>query len=231
MIDFSDWALIDNSSKYLKLNRLRYLKHRRQQIDDDTSSSDESENQEPEINMTYQGHILDEALFDTLYNSRFYSLARISDFSDKLIRTDFSVVESRRTAHNALNEFVQSGQPGSSLFNDDNNAAMRFPANREPNRVDVYVSDSESNFENLLISLANVLSYRNTNQAKDTGAAIASGSTGTSKSEKIEVANDAAGQDNAKRFEELCKQFRLYARFGPASYNRRTFETKVARWM
>jgi len=250
--NYSDWANIDQSSRLLRINRIRYIRFRRREIDAENEENIQIFNQDPddldpfgllEENLplgqvneimahvpSYAGHILNDELFTNFYHAKFYLIRDLQFLADNLLRTDYSVVDSRRQAHVWLNEFLASGVFGEELFNDNDgnnqaHPALRFRSN---GRADTFVSDLDGNFYATLNALASVLSYRSTTVAKDTGAAIASG--GKQASEKMELATDSACQDNTKRFETLKQKLKTFTRNGSHTIDRAIFERKVATW-
>jgi len=169
------------------------------------------------------GNMIDGTLYDNLWNGRFYPVRLLHETCQELLRVDYSVIASRREGHQVMVEFVERGLFGHTVFDDHE----RF---REHDRADLFVPDVDLNFYNIIISLTGVLSYRDSNQAKDTKAAIASGKSAIDEPEKVTILKDAGNQDHSKRFEELLKQLKTYARPGTHTYNRQVFETVVARW-
>jgi len=238
--NYSNWTQVDFSPKLLKLRRIRYLKLRRRTIIIDNIILAEEDPFDPNLpvnfqnlfqeNMagTYNGHVLNDELFNNLYMAKFFLVGNLHTLTDNLLKIDYSVVDSRRQGHAWINEFIDSGILGRDLFNDNpaNDNPMRFRFN---GRDDQFVTDLDGNFYGVIIGLTSVLSYRTTAVAKDTGAAIASG--GKQSSEKMELAVDAAGQDNTKRFEELRKRLKTYTKFGSHTMNRAVFERNVATWV
>lgn len=169
------------------------------------------------------GNMIDEVLYDNLWNGKFYPVRLIHDRCEELLKVDYSVIASRREGHQVMVEFVERGLVGHTVFDDH----VRF---RENDRGDLFVPDVDLNFFNIIVSLTGVLSYRDTNQAKDTKAAISSGRLNMDEPEKVTILKDAGNQDHSKRFEELLKQLKTYARPGTHTYNRHVFEMIVAKW-
>lgn len=167
-------------------------------------------------------NILNEGLFDGLWNSKFYKVSAIHGLCDDLMSIDYSVIASRREGQVSIQKFMDSGVPGSSIFDE----MERFRYN---GRGDLFVPDIDLNFYNCIIGLSAVLSHRTTTKAKDTSAAVSVAGAKTDK--ELDVANDAASQDNTKRFEELRKQLKQYTRVGNHTYNRSSFEARVATWV
>jgi len=172
--------------------------------------------------MSYAGHIQNEELFDNLWNSKFYRLAAISELVNDLMGVDFSVVSSRREGHTSVMDFFRKGIVGNNVFNEN----LRFI---RADRADTFVSDTDLNFHHVLISLANALSFRTSNQAKDTTAAVA-GTGAAAKAESVAIAQDAGNQDASKRFEELVKRLKSYTRHSSATWTQTIFEARVATW-
>merc|ERR1719309_394368 len=170
---------------------------------------------------SYEGGMLNEEMFNSLWNSKFYKLNDVATLSAALLKIDYSVVASRRDGHNLVVDFVTKGVPAANVFNDNQRFVRR-------NRGDVYISDTDTNFYGLIIGLTSVLSFRETTSAKDTKAANAAV---TQLAERVAVGNDQGFQDNAKKFEELQKQLRVVARVGEHTWDRARFESKVAFWV
>jgi len=170
---------------------------------------------------TYLDEMLNEEVFDTLWNSRFYKITTVGELSNALMAVDYSVVQSRREGHVLVTSFLSKGVAGTQIFNEGQRFVRRT-------RGDIFLSDSDANFYGLLIGLASVLSYRETTTAKDTKAAN-SGVAGPA-SERVAIGTDQGFQDNAKKFEELQKQLKLFTRAGDHAWDRVRFEAKVAHW-
>ena len=174
-------------------------------------------NIDPVFKMPYQ--ILLENRFVTLLNAKFFEVRACRELAKILMRTDYSVVESRREAHVALNNFVESGAYGDELFGED----MRF---RQERMSESYLTEGDDNVSGILTSLSSVLSWRATNTAKDTSAG-----TGKDKLEaNVALAFDQGAQDNTKRFEELVKNFQRYLTNSAYIVRRKSFEASVAVW-
>jgi len=169
----------------------------------------------------YTDGMLNEQVFDTLWNSKFYKITAVGELSTALMAIDYSVIQSRREGHVLVTSFLTKGVPGTQIFNDGQRFVRRT-------RGDVFISDSDPNFYGLLIGLASVLSYRETTTAKDTKAANAGAAGPTS--ERVAIGTDQGLQDNAKKFEELQKQLKLATRVGDHTWDRLRFEAKVAQW-
>jgi len=182
--------------------------------------SEKSNGDEP--TMSYVGHIMNEAMFGDLWNSKFYTLRMIHETCESLCIVDYSVVSSRRDGHNTIRQFLAHGIRGEEIFGENE----RF---RRNNHGDIFVSDIDLNFSNTVISLVNTLSHRETNVAKDTAAAN-KGGLKSDESEKVTIMKDQGTQDNAKRFEELVKVLKSYSRNSSACWTRRIFEERVATW-
>merc|ERR1719270_2277652 len=182
--------------------------------------SENSNGDEP--TMSYVGHIMNEAMFGDLWNSKFYTLRMIHETCESLCTVDYSVVSSRRDGHTTVRQFLAHGIRGEEIFDEN----VRFRCN---NRGDIFVSDVDLNFSNTVISLVNTLSHRETNVAKDTAAAN-KGGLKSDESEKVTIMKDQGTQDNAKRFEELVKVLKSYSRNSSACWTRRIFEERVATW-
>jgi hypothetical protein len=163
--------------------------------------------------------ILNADKFMALSNARFYRVKTLKALVRSLSTTDFSVVESRREAHRALNDFINEGLEGDSLFSE----TTRFVA---ATMADIFVCDADAVTQTLFVSLAAALSYRQTNKAKDTSAG-----TGTDKKEaNVEIAFDQGLQDSTKRFEELVKRLSTLANDPIVVWRRGSFEERVAPW-
>jgi len=169
----------------------------------------------------YTASMINDQLFTTLWNGKFYKIHEVNALCNALLRIDYSVVSSRRDGHNMILDFMNAGLPASHIFDEGQRFVFR-------NRADVYVSDTDSNFYNLIIGLASVLSYRETNTAKDTKAANAAVQQ---PAERVTIGVDQGLQDNSKKFEELQKQLKVYSRAGDHTWDRATFESKVAHWV
>lgn len=111
----------------------------------------------------------------------------------RLTECDYSVIDSRRDAHTALNEFMSSMVLGKTIFH----RTLEFPDTEE----DIYCTTMDEVFFKRLNSLATVLSHRNTNVAKDVAAPRNGQRDSTS-----EATTEQGEQDNVKRFEVLKQQ-------------------------
>lgn len=167
--------------------------------------------------MSYR--INQEDVFVRLGNSSFFSFAALRGLTRTLAAVDYSVVDSRRGGHTALNQFLTDGVDGWTIFDEE----TRF---RKDSLRDVFVTDADAITSNLLISLANSLSWRATTNAKDTNAG-----TGAGKHEgNVVLAFDQGLQDNTKRYEELVKALGRLPNDGTLVWRRSTFEDRVATW-
>jgi hypothetical protein len=125
--------------------------------------------------------------------SRWATLEALDDLVRALQRCDYSVIAARREAHANLNSFLDAMSRGSTIFN----TQTRFPDHDDS----LYVTTFSPNTESRLNALANVLSHRSTNVAKDVAAPRNGGKDSTS-----DATSEQGEQDNAKRFEELTLQ-------------------------
>lgn len=145
-------------------------------------------------------------LFQAALQSRFYTLEVAQDFSDAMSKVVYGVVDSQRDGFAALTKFLGQGVRGKNIFN----RHTRFPDTDD----DIFITTYDQQIQRTLIALESVLSFRLTNVAKDTDKGTeASGSNrngGQATQNYKDVANDQATQDNAKRFEELKRQFCSY---------------------
>lgn len=170
---------------------------------------------------SYLPGMINEDVFDTLWNSKFYKITSVGELSTALMAVDYSVIQSRREGHVLVTSFLAKGVPGTQIFNEGQRFVRRT-------RGDIFIPDSDANFYGLLIGLASVLSHRDTITAKDTRAANAGAAGPTS--ERVAIGTDQGLQDNAKKFEELQKQLKLSTRSGDHTWDRARFEAKVAHW-
>jgi hypothetical protein len=153
------------------------------------------------------------------FNAEWSTVKSVRELTRGLVKTDYSVVESRRSAHRLLNDFLANMEPASDLFHDE----QRFPSGF----MRSYITNYDSNTEALFISLGSVLSYRTTNQAKDTDA----GTGNNRKSDAQTVQVDQGVQDNTKRFEELLRELALLPNADERVWRRSVFEHRInATW-
>jgi len=153
-----------------------------------------------------------------LANANWVSTRELRGLCMALMPTDFSVVDSRREAHKALNDFTRRFLSGENLFDDE----KRFPRGF----THTYVTTADTRIQDLFVALSVVLSYRSTNVAKDTEVGSQTGKASTDKA--VALALDQGNQDNVKRFEELVKSLCSLAN-SDYTWNRNKFE-RYAVW-
>lgn len=152
-----------------------------------------------------------------MYNSEWYRVADWQVLARALARVDYSVVDSRRTGHDAVNE-----------FRDDAVTVPFERTTRFPNEMrDLFLTNHTAAVSKLMIELCSVLSYRTGNVAKDTNAVTESKGPGGRGDKDIAIVNDQAVQDNAKRFETLCILMGQYANTKDMCYTRESFEFRT----
>jgi hypothetical protein len=159
--------------------------------------------------------LLNEELFSVLLYVQWYDPQDARILSRQLLRTDYSVIDSRREAHARLNRFIDGGVPGFEIFDE----SVRFPLNR-------YISDYDSTVARILNALSSVLSFRIDNKAKDVEAGRTTGRQTDANNGANEVKNQAE-QDNHKRFEELAGAFSGALSNRDVMWTRRVFERKA----
>jgi hypothetical protein len=156
-------------------------------------------------------------LFRQLENSEFISIRTARTLVRTLNRVDYSVVDSRREGHQALNDMLDNARYGEFYFA----AATRFP----DAFTDIYLTMQDTEVANLFMALGSSLSWRQDNRAKD------STSTKPDKGENVAITLDQAVQDNTKRFEELKKHFATTLNNKDLQWNRVSFEERTnANW-
>lgn len=150
--------------------------------------------------------------YNQLHNAEWQRIRHARSLLRELRRADYSVVESRREAHRALNDFLDSAVWGDQLFATD----VRFPG--AP--IDCYITTADSCTSALFSSLAASLSWRATNTAKDV-AAPAAGKRDT------DPVTEQGTQDNVKRFEELVKQLGDLCNNSTCIWDQPAFEERI----
>lgn len=157
-----------------------------------------------------------------LENADWWRVAQVKALCAKLRRVDYSVVSSRREGHEAVNEFVDEAVPGEKVFG----THIRFPNDIK----DVFVTEGDTEFNDLLTALSASLSFRTTAVAKDT-AQVTGRNASPNANDRLDVAQDQGNQDSVKRFEELTKQLCKYRLRKDCTWRRYTFESATgATW-
>jgi len=154
-----------------------------------------------------------EDLYRKLYATRFINLEDLEDFILGALRTDYSVVDARRDLHTRLSNLVENAPKLRVMLQGD----ARFPNDPE----DVYLSTGDEALTRTLMALANNLSFRATNVAKDID-------TARNRAEaQVQVVNEQGSQDNVKRFEELLKTLKGVSNDSSLYWQRVSFERKL----
>jgi len=172
-----------------------------------------SENKLNKRNMPYTTK--QESYFQRLENAEFARVRQTRTLIREMNEVDFSVVESRREGHQALNRFEQNMLFGTDFFGME----VRFPKTPQ----DLYITKDDTEIANILTSLSNVLSWRKTNVAKDTQSD--KNSKNNVNEEKPNY--DQETQDNSKRFEELVKRLNGFVRNAAYLWNQSSFESRT----
>jgi hypothetical protein len=162
----------------------------------------------------------DVARAEDLDFATWYTHEKIKDVCLALRRCDYSVVASRRDAHNALLDLLNSAVDIGTITHVD----LRFPEDRR------FFCENDTYFSNQNDSLTNNLSFRETSDAKDT-AAVTRQSDARQNNSDARLAADQGLQDNRKRFEELSKLWCGLPSNRLAVWTRRRYEADVgATW-
>lgn len=149
----------------------------------------------------------DEDAASQIYYATWLPISEVSSFVRTLVRTDYSVVASRRDAHAELSNLldrVGRTQEGFLRSSFD----VRIPSGI----TSKWLSTLDTTTEALIQSLAVNLSFRTDNLTKE--GAVAKGAEGVGQ----------VTSDNTKRFEELAKQFAALARSKDHIWDRRKVE-------
>lgn len=155
-----------------------------------------------------------------VWNSEWYKLRDVQILLRALGKTDYSVVETRRQAHRAINEFRDdAAEPPFQQ-------GLRFPNTF----LDYYLCSHHSAVSTVIIGLQNCLSYRLGNVAKDTEVgSVGQSSAPRGKDDKsVVLAFDQGLQDNIKRFEELQKELAALCNNKDLIMGRSSFETRYS---
>jgi len=133
-----------------------------------------------------------------------------------LLTVNFSVVESRREGHEALNEFVGRGVAGSTLFG----IRQRFP----DGETDQFVCSMSRNLQRVIAGLQSTLNWRLDNVAKD----VQAGQGASARPDPNYTERNQEGQDTKKKFEEMVNSFGNLLVTGRDSWYRESFETRTS---
>jgi len=164
--------------------------------------------------------VLNTDLFQNLLNAEWARVRQVRTLLRSLQRCDYSVVESRRESHRALNDFRDNMLWGDQFFATD----ARFP----DAPTDVFITTNNSPTAALLVSLSQVLSWRATNVAKDIEVAAPGRGQGQGPPNPTP---EQGAQDNTKRFEELVKSLSDLCNSDAALWRRPSFEQRInATW-
>jgi len=90
--------------------------------------------------------ILNADRFMALSNAKFYRVKVLKATCRTLSRADFSVVDSRREAHKAFNDFIDEGLDGDQVFAED----RRFQADT---MADIFVCDADAVTQSIFVSI------------------------------------------------------------------------------